>query len=275
MAKVHSVDYIRAIQQYVRLRTIQDDLSMQAQVHLLYLVTHVRADGSSAVGYKELQRLRLSPNTISKNKKRFLELGIISNVIVGHANQHGKGGKVSRFCFSLDAILARNDSANFPQGEDSEAENDGNQDGNKESADYSQGIDGKQGVLAIPNGSADYSQESADYSQGGEPLSSMDRHPKSIRPENIHPEELRPDRPDRPLPKATADVSDESSQTNGSASSLKCACGQQADQGFTDEVHEVYPDYLSNGGWCRREDCPHSEDAAKNLKLAQEDYANQ
>jgi hypothetical protein len=46
----HSVDYIRAIKEYLKLRTITDDLTQGQQVHLSYLAFLVKANGTAEVG---------------------------------------------------------------------------------------------------------------------------------------------------------------------------------------------------------------------------------
>ena len=99
--KIHSVTYIAAIRDYLLLRTEIDDLSHGEQIHLAHLAMRVRMDGTSGVGYAELERLRLSRKTISQNNKKFKERGIISKVDVGHSNQFGKPGRVSRYHFDL------------------------------------------------------------------------------------------------------------------------------------------------------------------------------
>jgi hypothetical protein len=169
--KIHSVDYIRAIKEYLKLRSITDDLTPQAQVHLQYLASLVRANGTAAVGYRELQRLRLSPKTISANFKRFRELGMIHKVDIGHANQFGKGGTVSTYHFNLAAILRLNsESADFPLGEASKSK-----------------------VLTSQGGSADFPEPSADFPKGVEPLPSRGSTPEELCPEQTLPEELYPE----------------------------------------------------------------------------------
>ncbi len=146
--KVHSVDYIRTVKEYLKLRTVKDDLDHAAQIHLAYLAFNIKADGTASVGYKELQTLRLSPKVISRDNRRFKELGIISRVEIGHANQFGTGGKVSKFHFDMGAILRLNaESADFPLREDS-----------------------KKGVLTSQGGSADFPAASADFPKEAEPL---------------------------------------------------------------------------------------------------------
>jgi hypothetical protein len=169
--KIHSVDYIRAIKEYLKLRSITDDLTPQAQVHLQYLASLVRANGTAAVGYRELQRLRLSPKTISANFKRFRELGMIHKVDIGHANQFGKGGTVSTYHFNLAAILRLNsESADFPLGEASKSK-----------------------VLTSQVGSADFPKASADFPKGVEPLPSRGSTPEELYPKQTPPEELCPE----------------------------------------------------------------------------------
>src|SRR5882762_2138054 len=73
--KKTSAHYIQAIRKYLSLRTEVDDLSHGAQMHLAYLVMWVKMDGTSSVGYAELQRLRLSRKTIAAQNRRFQELG--------------------------------------------------------------------------------------------------------------------------------------------------------------------------------------------------------
>lgn len=107
--KIHSVTYIAAIRDYLLLRTEVDDLSHGEQIHLAHLAMRVRMDGTASVGYAELQKLRLARYTIAKNNKKFIERGIISRVDVGHSNQYGKSGKVSRYHFDLVTILRLNE----------------------------------------------------------------------------------------------------------------------------------------------------------------------
>lgn len=175
--KTHSVDYIRAIKEYLKRRTTHDDLSPQAQVHLSYLVFLVKADGTSSVGYAELERLRLSSKTIAKNNRDFQKLGLISKVDKGYSNQFGKAGKVSKFHFSMPTILRLNEEAAvFPLGKDSKPR--------------------KSGIVpSFQRGVAVFPEASADFPEAQEPLSPMERLPEVLLPdENLLPEETIPER---------------------------------------------------------------------------------
>jgi hypothetical protein len=182
--KTHSVDFIRAIKDYLRLRTSHDDLSPQAQVHLSYLAFLVKADGTSSVGYAELERLRLSSKTIAKNNKDFQKLGLISKVDKGYSNQFGKAGKVSKFHFSLPTILRLNEEvAVFPLGKVSNPRKSGQ-------------VPSFRGRAAVfPEASADFPKPSADFPVAQEPLSAMERLPEVLFPDkNLLPEETIPER---------------------------------------------------------------------------------
>jgi hypothetical protein len=169
--KIHSVDYIRAIKEYLKLRTEMDDLTQPQQIHLAYLAFLIKANGTSSVGYAELRRLRLARTTISNNIKKFKTIGIISKVDVGHANQYNKKGVVSRFYFDLDALLALN----------------------AKSAESSLAGRSKDEVLSPLGQSAESSQESAESSQGSEPVLSGWTLPERAFLNNTNPKQSLPE----------------------------------------------------------------------------------
>jgi hypothetical protein len=153
--KIHSVDYIRAVKEYLKLRTIEDDLTRDQQFHLAYLAFLTKANGTASVGYDELVGMRLGRTTISDDNRKFKALGIISKVDVGHANQFDKKGVVSRFYFDLDAILALNARSAESRKQDSA---NGGAESPKPSAES-------------PNGSAESPNQSAESPKGAEPVS--------------------------------------------------------------------------------------------------------
>jgi hypothetical protein len=170
--KVHSVNYIAAIKEYLKARTTIDDLDHEQQLLLAYLVFLVKANGTSSVGYAELQRLRYSPKTISKTIKRFKELGIISKVDIGHGNRFSKVGKVSTYHFDLDAILRLvTQSTGFPVGEEARPS-----------------VETSRGVVETSRGGC------RDFPKGSEPLPPEGRLPEVLLPKQINPEELSPER---------------------------------------------------------------------------------
>jgi len=193
-SKVHSVDYIRAIKDYLRLRTISDNIQHNTAVHLSYLAFNVRANGTSSVGYNELRKLRIGRTTLSNDNKKFIKSGIVSKIDIGHANQFGKGGKTNVYHFDLPTILWLN----------------------KESAESQQTGLSKNEKLAGPESNAESQRvsaeslnQSAESQKGVEPVPPMGTHPDKACPETACPEKASPDQHDENCREDCRDVGED------------------------------------------------------------------